>query len=407
MRGIGRSYYYPGKARSILNRLTTRLVRSFVSSKPRIGCFCGNAWNISAKNFVSDFGFRFDILVKMSETDLQLLIRYSSRRAEDAFTEVVRRYADLVHSAALRQVRSPELAEEVAQSVFIELARQAHQLPPRTVLAAWLYAVTRRRAIDAVRREAGRRLREQTVQQLQIMNATAEDWTQIEPLLDDAMHALQETERLAVLLRYFQNKPLREVGQVLGVSDDAAQKRVSRAVERLREFFVKRGITMAASGLVLVISANSIQAAPVGLTVTISAAVALTGGAITTTAMAGATNAMAMTALQKSVLLAALLTAAAAATHDLLQTFRTRELRQQQRQQQNKALEERDEAARQASVFRDENDRLNRDSAELAKLRGEVVALRRDAKRAASLEAELNKRQGGADGQIPPGASSS
>jgi RNA polymerase sigma factor (sigma-70 family) len=150
-----------------------------------------------------------------------LLTRYAQYRDEDAFAEVVRRHVDLVHSAALRQVRSPELAKEVSQAVFIELAQQANQLAAGiTVLAAWLYKATRSRAIDAVRRDASRRLREQTAQELQAMNATAEDWTHIEPLLDDAMHTLEETDRTAVLLRYFQKKPLREVGQALGVTDD-------------------------------------------------------------------------------------------------------------------------------------------------------------------------------------------
>src|SRR5436190_10012869 len=105
-------------------------------------------WKLNSNISLSDFAFGFDILVNMSETDLQLLTRYASQRAEDAFTEIVRRHVDLVHSAALRQVRSPELAEEVAQAVFIELAQQARHFPPRTVFAAWLYHVTRRRAID-------------------------------------------------------------------------------------------------------------------------------------------------------------------------------------------------------------------------------------------------------------------
>jgi hypothetical protein len=106
------------------------------------------------------------------------------------------------------------------------------------------------------------------------MNAAAEDWTHIEPLLDDAMDVLEESDRQAVLLRYFQNKPLREVGQAIGVTDDAAQKRVSRAIERIREFFARRGVTVGASGLAAVLSANAIQAAPAGLAVTISAAAA-------------------------------------------------------------------------------------------------------------------------------------
>ena len=73
----------------------------------------------------------------MSDTDLELLARYTRQHAEDAFAEIVRRHLDLVFSAALRQVRSPQLAEEVAQSAFISLARAAHRLAPDTILAAW------------------------------------------------------------------------------------------------------------------------------------------------------------------------------------------------------------------------------------------------------------------------------
>ena len=157
----------------------------------------------------------------MSDTDLQLLARYSRDRAEDGFAEIVRRHLDLVYSAALRQVRSPQLAEEVAQSVFTDLSRNAAKLKPDTVLTAWLFQVTRRTAIDVVRREARRQLRERIATEMNAMNATASDWTHIEPLLDEAMHALDDTDRTAVLLRYFENKPLHDVGAALGTSDDA------------------------------------------------------------------------------------------------------------------------------------------------------------------------------------------
>src|SRR6185295_8401968 len=122
----------------------------------------------------------------MSDTDLELLARYTRCHAEDAFAEVVRRHLDLVHSAALRQVRSPQLAEEVAQSTFIKLARQARQLAPDSILSAWLYQVARRESIDVIRREARRQLREQIASEMNAMHATADDWTQIEPLLDEA-----------------------------------------------------------------------------------------------------------------------------------------------------------------------------------------------------------------------------
>ena len=177
---------------------------------------------------------------------------------------------------------SPQLAEEVVQASFIKLARLAPQLAPDTILTAWLYQVTRREAIDVVRRETRRQLREQIATEMNAMNAAATDWTEIEPLLDEAMHALDETDRTAVLLRYFDNKSLREVGQTLGASENAAQKRLSRALERLREFFAKRGITVGTSGLVVVISGNAIQAVPAGLAVTISAAAALAGTTIAT-----------------------------------------------------------------------------------------------------------------------------
>jgi len=119
----------------------------------------------------------------MSETDLELLRRYAGDHAEDAFAEIVRRHLNLVYSAALRQVRSPQLAEDVAQSTFMDLARNAARLKPDTILTAWLYEVTRRTAIDVVRREARRQLREQVASEMTAMNAPASDWAAIEPLL--------------------------------------------------------------------------------------------------------------------------------------------------------------------------------------------------------------------------------
>ncbi len=205
-------------------------------------------------------------------SDLDLLRQFARENSQDAFAEIVRRHLNLVYSAALRQVRSPQLAEEIAQSVFADLARVAAtpssplsgcDASSQIRLTPWLYAVTRRTAIDVIRKESRRQLREQIAVEMNNMNATANDWTQIEPLLDDAMAALDETDRSAVLLRYFENKSLREVGEALGASEDAAQKRVSRAVERLREFFSKRNVTIGASGLAVLISANAVQSAPV------------------------------------------------------------------------------------------------------------------------------------------------
>ncbi len=116
---------------------------------------------------------RADMLVKMTTSDLDLLKEYAGPNSEEAFATLVKRHLNLVYSAALRQVRSPQLAEEVSQSVFSDLAQNAHKLRSGTILTAWLYQVTRRTAIDVVRREARRQLREQIATEMNAMNATA------------------------------------------------------------------------------------------------------------------------------------------------------------------------------------------------------------------------------------------
>jgi RNA polymerase sigma factor (sigma-70 family) len=360
--------------------------------------------------FWSGFHGGGDILLKMSDTDMQLLARYTRHRAEDAFAEVVRRHLDLVFSAALRQVRSPQLAEEVAQSVFTDLARQAHRLAPDTILTAWLYQVTRRTAIDVVRREARRQLREQVACELNAMNTSAADWTYIEPLLDEAMHVLEEADRTAVLLRYFENKSLREVGQTLGTNEDAARKRVSRAVERLREFFAKRGVTIGASGLVIAISANAVQAAPVGLAVTISAAAALVGASVATAATDTATKAIVMTTLQKALITATIAAAVGTGIYEARQASNLQAQVQMLQQQQaplaeqvaqlksdNGSLAHRLAQANKSPSL--SSDRLR----ELLKLRGEVGLLRRQQRELERAAAETQSRAPGAAGQAATG----
>ena len=264
---------------------------------------------------ISRFGG--DILLIMTKSDQDLLGEFASDQSQDAFTALVQRHLGLVYCAALRQVRSPQLAEEVAQSVFIDLARNAARLKPDTILTAWLYEVTRRTAINVIRGEVRRQLREQIALEMNAMNATADDWTQIEPLLDDAMHALDDIDRTAILLRFFENKSLREVGESLGTTDDTARKRVNRAVERLREFLTKGGITVGASGLALALSASAVQAAPVGLVATISTA-AIAGTTIVATASAATIKTIAMTTLQK-VLITATIIAVGVATPLVIQ----------------------------------------------------------------------------------------
>jgi RNA polymerase sigma factor (sigma-70 family) len=236
-----------------------------------------------------------------SLSDRDLLQSYAATGSQEAFAALVRRHLDLVYSAARRQVRSPELAEEITQTVFVDLSRAAGTIPAATPLAAWLYVVTRRTAVDAIRRESRRQVREHAAYEIAAMNSPSPEWPQVEPLLDEAMESLDADARNAVLLRYFENKSLREVGEALGTSDDTAQKRVSRAVDQLRDFFLKRGITVSAAGLTTNLSAHAIQSAPTALGASIST---LAGLAVTASqaTVIETSKALVMTTLQKAAL---------------------------------------------------------------------------------------------------------
>ena len=226
--------------------------------------------------------------------DPQLLRAYAERRSEAAFAELVRRHIDLVHSAALRMLNDPHLAKDVTQGVFIALAKDAGKLTDHPVLSGWLHRTARNIAAQTIRTEVRRRTREK---EAAVMNESQESdapWEEIAPQLDAALAELSEPDRDAVLLRYFENKPAQEMATILGISAEAAQKRVSRAVERLRENLAKRGLTAGTVGLAGIISANAVQAAPIGLATAISSA-SITG----TVAIA---KILAMTTIQKSLL---------------------------------------------------------------------------------------------------------
>ncbi|MGO8675043.1 MAG: RNA polymerase sigma factor [Limisphaerales bacterium] len=321
----------------------------------------------------------------MNTRGLMLLEQYTRLGAEDAFAALVREYLDLVYSAALRATRSPQLAEEVAQAVFTDLARQAHKMKPNTLLSAWLYRVTRRTAIDVVRRESRRQRREQVAVELAGQNSAApSEWTQAGPLLDEAMDALPEADRNAVLLRFFEGKDLKTVGGVLGVSEEAARKRVGRAVERLRQFFSKRGVEITSAGVAALLSAKAVEAAPAGLAAAIAATLpvsgALLGGALTLQL----TQAIAMTTLQKvalSAAVAAVLGTAVYEQHRLSQMGQqVQALHQQQAPltaQIDGLIAQRD---RLTASLQAAEARHRADAADLPKLRAEVTRLRNQAR---------------------------
>ena len=323
------------------------------------------------------------------KSDAELLRAYAEHGQETAFRELVARYTDLVYSAAIRQVESNDLAADIAQNIFVDLARKARPigegLTGHKSLAGWLHRSTRFLALNHLRDTHRRVTNErQAMEQLLTNSESSVDWEQIRPTLDEALDSLGDDDREALLLRYFKNHDFRNVGLTLGISDDTAQKRVSRAVERLREFFAKRGVTVGANGLAVVISANAVQAAPVGLALTISTAAALTGTTLATTATVIATKAIAMTALQKVKITATVAIMAGAGIYEARQAVQLREqvqtLQQQQAPltEQNQNLQrERAEMARQLGLLRSDNERLNSNTIELLKLRGEVGQLRK------------------------------
>ena len=226
--------------------------------------------------------------------DMALLREYATGNSEAAFETLVSRRVGFVYSMALRQVRDPHLAEEVTQAVFIILAQKAGRISGKTILAGWLFRTTRFAALAQMRADAKRRRREQEANMQSELQPTAPDvfWEQMSPLLDEALATLGETDRQAVLLRFFENKSLAEVGHSLGTGEDTARKRVSRALEKLHRYFNKRGVNSTTAIIAGAISANSVQVAP-----------AMLAKSITVAAMAkGAAASGSMPALVKGVL---------------------------------------------------------------------------------------------------------
>lgn len=216
-------------------------------------------------------------------TDTELLRQYVRQNSEAAFSELVTRYVPLVYSAALRKTGNPSVAEDVTQAVFIILARKARKLRPETALAGWLYQAARLTAANFLRTEIRRAHREQeAIVQSHSNETDPETWRQIMPLLEDGMGRLGERERNAVVLRFFEGKSFQEVGMAVGVSENAAKKRVVHALEKLRKFFLKRGVNSTAAAIGETISANSVHAAPAGLAKVVSAT-ALAKGAVAST----------------------------------------------------------------------------------------------------------------------------
>jgi RNA polymerase sigma factor (sigma-70 family) len=326
-------------------------------------------------------------------TDSELLQRFARTNSEDAFAELVRRHVNLVYSAALRQANGDaHLAQDVAQTVFTDLARKAASLARRESLTGWLYTSAHFAAGKIARTESRRREREEKFMRERnesgtgfqpVSSAPEADWNKIRPALDDAMHELKESDREAILLRYFENHPFAEVGAKLGLNENTARMRVERALEKLRGILSKRGVTTA-TALAYAISTNAVQTAPANLMAT------LTTISITAAGTGTITLLKIMTASKLKLAFSAIVVASAATTlmvqHQTQEKLRAENesLTQQlaQLQTDNENFSNRLAATNNSEKL--PNEELN----ELLKLRGEVGKLREQTNALATLREE-------------------
>ncbi len=250
--------------------------------------------------------------------DIALLREYVGRNSEDAFATLVTRHIDKVYSVALRHTGNPHQAEEITQAVFVILARKSSHLSRHVILGGWLYETARLTAVTFIRSEIRRARREQEAYMQNVLNENEADiWPQIAPLLDSGLAGLNKTERHAVVLRFFYGKSMKEIGTALGGSEDTARMRINRALEKLRQFFFKRGIASTPATLAGAISANSVQTAPAMLAKSVTAVAIAKGAAAsgsTLTLIKGTLKIMAWTKMKTAVVAGVVVLLAAGTT---------------------------------------------------------------------------------------------
>jgi len=312
------------------------------------------------------------------------LAEYVQTGSDASFRELVTRYVDLVYSTALRLVGGDtHRADDVTQTVFVNLARVARTLPKDVKLGGWLHRDTCFTASTVMRGERRRQSRERQAAEMNaLQNNSDADYSLVAPVLDEAINELDEADRTAILLRFFEQNDFRSVGQALGSNEDAARMRVTRALEKLEGFLKHRGVTTTATSLGVLLSANAVQAAPVGLAVTISTAAALAGTTIAAAATATTVKTIAMTATQK--LLVAAIVVASVITPVLVQHHARTKLAEQDlalQRQAGRLAELQKENERLANLLAEENSSRSLPGGqfnELLRLRGLVGRLDRD-----------------------------
>jgi RNA polymerase sigma factor (sigma-70 family) len=317
-------------------------------------------------------------------TDSQtLLADYVKTGSETAFRELVARYLDLVYSTAARLAGGDtHLAEDVAQMVFVDLARLAGGLSGEVRLGGWLHRHTCFVAAKTLRGERRRQFRErQAVEMNSLPDHCEARLAEVAPILDEAINQLGATDRAAVLLRFYERLDFRSVGAALGTNEAAAQKRVARALEKLHVLLTRRGVTLSSAALGAALAGAAVKAAPVGLAASI-AGTAMAGAAAGAGSPLILLRFMASTKLKTTVIAAVLI--ASVVTPLLLQRqaqARWREQDESWRQQSSQLAQLTADNQRLAGLLAGANDSAassNSQFRELLRLRGEVGRLRQN-----------------------------
>ncbi|MFN0129997.1 MAG: RNA polymerase sigma factor [Verrucomicrobiales bacterium] len=214
-------------------------------------------------------------------TDAQLLREFATSRDQRAFGELVARHKDMVFSTALRRTGRPDLSADIAQQVFLALATKAAWLSTRASVGGWLYKSTLLETVRRQRDEARRHARERRYAEEEMKlhppdEASSPDDEEAQrakdllPHLDDALSDLPTPDREAIMLRFMRGLSLRDTGAALGTTEEAARKRVSRALEKLSATFQRRGVTATAAVLASTVLPRAIDAAPAHLGTTLA-----------------------------------------------------------------------------------------------------------------------------------------
>lgn len=318
----------------------------------------------------------------MTDTQ-QLLAQYVATGSETAFRDLVSRYVDLVYSAAVRLVNGDShLAEDVTQTVFADLARMAKTLSREVMLGGWLHRHTCFVASKTLRGERRRQERErQAVEMNALEDHSAANLASLAPILDDAVNQLGAEDRAAILLRFFEQHDFKSVGAVLGSNEEAARKRVDRALDKLHALLKVRGVALSGTALATTLAAGSVTAAPAGFALTISTAALASAAAGTGTTLT-ILQIIGMTKLKVGIITAVVAAGVAipwVMQHQAqTQLTEANEALRQQREQGDHLAAENARLAKLAALPNATPATTNNPSLELLRLRGEVARLRQE-----------------------------